>query len=170
MRGSAPDSASAAPFNIPTTELLSVEREWQVRIRGWGIAESGPVVLSICRSTVAPDCKSSPMAACTCQQHNREKCNTQDVHVDMEQPKLTTQAHSNGIEWGYGVLLYSHGGTGGVETHILTPTPAETFWAPWEWGVLWGGWGHLVVGVMGTPTSIPQNDPLVAPIILNTHM
>ena len=47
-----------------------------------------------------------------------------------------------------------------------TPTPLKHF------GPLKGGWGvgGSRAGVPGTPPHIPQNDPLVALIIWNTHM
>ena len=44
------------------------------------------------------------------------------------------------------------------------PNPLSTFWA------LGGGGGGSQDGVPGTPTYIPQKDPLVPLIILNTHL
>ena len=71
---------------------------------------------------------------------------------------------------GFRLQQVSHWGGGG--TLILTPTPLN-FLGPRGWGEGgWGPWGGLgrPVGVTGTPTYVPQNDPFVALIILNTHM
>ena len=46
-----------------------------------------------------------------------------------------------------------------------TDTP-QTFWPPKR--CVWGGGSRA--GVPGTPTYIPENDPLIALIILNTDM
>ena len=62
---------------------------------------------------------------------------------------------------------------GGVQTQILTPAPLN-FLGPVGagvgLGVLLGGGGGGGGGVPGTPTYMPQNDHLVALIILNTYM
>ena len=47
----------------------------------------------------------------------------------------------------------------------MTPTNPLTFWAMWGWGEMGGGepWGALGgrrAGVLGTPTYMPQNDPV----------
>ena len=54
---------------------------------------------------------------------------------------------------------------GGAQVQPLTPTPLKHF-APLKGGLGAGRGG----GVPGTPTYIPHNDPLLALIILNTHM
>ena len=56
--------------------------------------------------------------------------------------------------------------TRGVQTQILTPTSPPNFFGPVGGGLKWP-WGG---GVPGTPTYIPQNDPLVTLIILNTYV
>ena len=61
-----------------------------------------------------------------------------------------------------------HRGYSGTEP---TPTPPSlTFWALGGGGGFLGGLGGPPGRVLGTPTFIPQKDPLVALVILNTHM
>ena len=62
---------------------------------------------------------------------------------------------------------------GGRSDSNLTPTPPLNFLGLGGGGGEGGSLGELGAasgGVPGTPTYIPQNDPLVALIISNTHM
>ena len=60
----------------------------------------------------------------------------------------------------------------GTQALILTLTPPKTFWALFLFrgGGPWEDRGAAGLGSRASPTSLPQKYPLVALIILNTHM
>ena len=64
-----------------------------------------------------------------------------------------------------------HGGRSDSNSDLNPPPPPPKLFGPCGGrGLSWGSWGRPVGGVPGTPTHIPQNDPPVALIVLNTHM
>ena len=67
---------------------------------------------------------------------------------------------SSCLQWQKGAKCPS---TGGRSDSNPDPNPLPNFLGPVVGGAQWGG-------VPGTPTYVPQNDPLVALIISNTHM